>query len=103
MTQYANRFDALSRHATTIVANETDKVRRFECGLNSGLRDKLVAVQLSTYAQVVDRALALEREKMDTAKTQGQQSRANQQRSGGPSRNNRTLATSVPYVRGPQQ
>ena len=77
VTQYANRFEALSRHATAIVANETDKVRRFEWGLDSGIRDKLVAVQLPTYAQVVDRALTLEREKMDTARTQGQQSRAN--------------------------
>ncbi|XP_028101050.1 uncharacterized protein LOC114300363 [Camellia sinensis] len=71
VTQYANRFEALSRHTTAIVANEIDKVRRFEWGLDSGIRDKLVAVQLPTYAQVVNRALTLEREKMDTARTQG--------------------------------
>ncbi|XP_028104310.1 uncharacterized protein LOC114303363 [Camellia sinensis] len=74
VAQYANRFKALSRCATAIVTNETDKV--------------------------VDRALTLEREKMDTATTQGQQSRTNQPRSGGPSRNNRTHAASVPYARG---
>ncbi|XP_028053682.1 uncharacterized protein LOC114258035 [Camellia sinensis] len=71
VTQYANRFEALSRHAIAIVANETDKVRCFEWGLGSGIRDKLVAVQLPTYAQVVDRALTLEREKMDAARIQG--------------------------------
>ncbi|XP_028063784.1 uncharacterized protein LOC114266999 [Camellia sinensis] len=30
VTQYANRFEALSRYASAIVANEEDKVRRFE-------------------------------------------------------------------------
>ncbi|XP_028101115.1 uncharacterized protein LOC114300443 [Camellia sinensis] len=91
---YTNRLEALSRHATVIVANETDKVRRFEWGLDSRIRDKLVTVQLPTYACVVDRALTLEIKKMDTARTHGQQSRANQQRSRRPSRNNKTPAVS---------
>ena len=50
VAQYANRFEALSRYASAIVANEGDKVRRFEWGLDTDIRGRLIVVQLSTYA-----------------------------------------------------
>ncbi|XP_028097350.1 uncharacterized protein LOC114297168 [Camellia sinensis] len=60
VAQYANHFEALSRYASAIVANEEDKVRRFEWGLDTDIRGRLIVVQLSTYAQMVDRALIVE-------------------------------------------
>ncbi|XP_028083106.1 uncharacterized protein LOC114284408 [Camellia sinensis] len=69
VAQYANRFEALSWYASTIVANEEDKVRRFEWGLDIDIRGRLIAVQLSTYAQMVDRALIVERELADSEHT----------------------------------
>ena len=50
VTQYANCFEALLQYASAIVANEEDKVRRFEWGLDTDIRGRLIAMQLSTYA-----------------------------------------------------
>ncbi|XP_028069881.1 uncharacterized protein LOC114272392 [Camellia sinensis] len=72
VAQYANRFEALSRYASAIVANEEDKVRRFEWGLDTDIRGRLIAVQLSTYAQMVDRALIVERELVDSERIRNQ-------------------------------
>ncbi|XP_028116776.1 uncharacterized protein LOC114314485 [Camellia sinensis] len=79
VTQYANRFEALSKYVSAIVANEKDKVRRFEWGLDTDIRGRLIIVQLSTYAQMVDRALFVECELADSKRIQNQQSRNNNQ------------------------
>ncbi|XP_028078909.1 uncharacterized protein LOC114280732 [Camellia sinensis] len=104
VTQYVNCFEALSRYASAIVANEEDKVRQFEWGLDTDIRRRLIAVQLSTYAQIVDRALIVERELADSKRIQNQRSRNNNQpRGGGPVRNTRNHPAPAPYARGIQQ
>ncbi|XP_028054834.1 uncharacterized protein LOC114259046 [Camellia sinensis] len=104
IAQYANRFEALSRYASAIVANEEDKVRRFEWGLDTDIRGRLIAVQLSTYAQMVDRALIVERELADSECIRNQRSRNNNQlRGGGPVRNTRDHPAPAPYAEGLQQ
>ncbi|XP_028090826.1 uncharacterized protein LOC114291033 [Camellia sinensis] len=104
VAQYANRFEALSRYAAAIVANEGDKVRRFEWGLDTDIRGKLIAVQLSTYAQMVDRALIVERELADSERIRNQRSKNNNQpRGGGPVRNTRNHPAPAPYAGGMQQ
>ncbi|XP_028100489.1 uncharacterized protein LOC114299855 [Camellia sinensis] len=99
VAQYANR--SLSQYASAIVANEEDKVRRFEWGLDINIRGRLIAVQLSTYAQMVDRALIMERELADSERIRNQRSRNNNQpRGGGPVRNTRDHPSPAPYVGG---
>ncbi|XP_058189315.1 uncharacterized protein LOC131306903 [Rhododendron vialii] len=64
VTQYASRFEELSRYGTTIIPTDDDKARKFEWGLNE-TRRAVMAQTLPTYSQVVQCALKIERENVD--------------------------------------
>ncbi|XP_058216665.1 uncharacterized protein LOC131327526 [Rhododendron vialii] len=65
VTQYAARFEELSRYGTKIIPTDDDKARKFEWGLNE-TRPAVVAQTLPTYSQVVQCALKMERENLDS-------------------------------------
>ena len=96
VTQYANKFESLSRHATGVLATEAEKARRFEWGLDPVIRRGLLILQLSTYMQVVDRAIASEREIADSRRTLGQQSKPAQSQVG-PIKNTKNNFNNAPY------
>jgi hypothetical protein len=64
VTQYAAKFEELSRYAPTAVADEDKKARRFEWGLTTARR-AVVAQTFPTYSRVVQCALRLESEEAD--------------------------------------
>ncbi|XP_058216770.1 uncharacterized protein LOC131327641 [Rhododendron vialii] len=64
VTQYAAKFEELSRYAPTAIATEDKKARRFEWGLTTARR-AVVAQAFTTYAGVVKCALQLESEEAD--------------------------------------
>ncbi|KAI8559804.1 hypothetical protein RHMOL_Rhmol04G0203000 [Rhododendron molle] len=64
VTQYAAKFEELSRYAPEAVATEDKKARRFEWGLTTARR-AVVAQAFTTYAGVVQCALRLESEEAD--------------------------------------
>ncbi|KAI8530246.1 hypothetical protein RHMOL_Rhmol11G0041400 [Rhododendron molle] len=64
VTQYAAKFEELSRYAPEAVATEDKKARRFEWGLTTARR-AVVAQTFPTYADVVKCALRLESEEAD--------------------------------------
>ncbi|XP_058203051.1 uncharacterized protein LOC131317519 [Rhododendron vialii] len=74
VTQYAARFEELSRYGTKIIPTDDDKARKFEWGLNE-TRRAVVAQTLPTYSQVVQCALKMERESLDF-KTRREQKKA---------------------------
>ncbi|XP_058181257.1 uncharacterized protein LOC131299696 [Rhododendron vialii] len=63
VTQYAAKFEELSRYAQNIILTKDDKARRFELGLNS-TRTTVVGHAFPTYSEMVKCALRLEREDM---------------------------------------
>ncbi|XP_058198395.1 uncharacterized protein LOC131313920 [Rhododendron vialii] len=64
VTQYATKFEKLSRYAQTVVATEDKKARRCEWGLTTARR-AMVAQAFPTYSGVVKCALRLESEEND--------------------------------------
>ncbi|XP_058211547.1 uncharacterized protein LOC131323719 [Rhododendron vialii] len=64
VTQYAAKFEELSRCALDSIPNEDRKVRRFKWGLTTA-RKAVVAQAFTTYAGVVKCALRLESEEAD--------------------------------------
>ncbi|KAI8524676.1 hypothetical protein RHMOL_Rhmol13G0166500 [Rhododendron molle] len=64
VTQYAAKFEELSRYAPEAVATEDKKARRFEWGLTTARR-AVVAQAFTTYSSIVKCALRLESEEAD--------------------------------------
>jgi hypothetical protein len=64
VTQYAAKFEELSRYASDAVTTEDKKPRRFEWGLTTARRT-VVAQTFATYTDVVKCALRLESEEAD--------------------------------------
>ncbi|XP_058219243.1 uncharacterized protein LOC131329855 [Rhododendron vialii] len=64
VTQYAAKFEELSRYALDSIPNEDRKARRFEWGLTTA-RKAVVAQAFTTFAEVVKCALRLESEESD--------------------------------------
>ena len=103
VTQYASRFEALSRYVQGVVATEREKARRFEWGLEQTIRTQVIGTNIQTYTDLVDRALRIEREVNDTMKTDGQTSK-DTQNSGGPIRNKKKgRFNKKPYNQGNNQ
>ncbi|XP_058216802.1 uncharacterized protein LOC131327674 [Rhododendron vialii] len=64
VTQYAAKFEELSRYALTSIPTEDKKARRFEWALTT-TRKAVVAQAFTTYAEVTKCALRLESEESD--------------------------------------
>ncbi|KAK3014853.1 hypothetical protein RJ639_008780 [Escallonia herrerae] len=60
VAQYEAKFTSLSRYTPHLVDTKNHKARRFEKGLKRGIKNILLALKLSTYAKVVERAKILE-------------------------------------------
>ncbi|KAK3036484.1 hypothetical protein RJ639_030834 [Escallonia herrerae] len=60
VAQYEAKFTSLSRYAPHLVDIENRKARRFEKGIRRGIKNRLLALMLSTFAKVVERAEILE-------------------------------------------
>ncbi|XP_058192072.1 uncharacterized protein LOC131309458 [Rhododendron vialii] len=92
VTQYAAKFEELSRYAQTAVATEDKKARRFEWGLTTARR-AVVAQACPTYTGVVKCALRLESEENDF-KTRWRKAAGN---TGGPIRTQPSNNNRGPY------
>ncbi|GMP54125.1 hypothetical protein CsSME_00019385 [Camellia sinensis var. sinensis] len=58
---HTSKFTQLARFATYVIPTETRKTRKFEAGLDAGIKDRLEVLKLPTYAEVVDRAYIAEK------------------------------------------
>ncbi|XP_028070165.1 uncharacterized protein LOC114272645 [Camellia sinensis] len=101
VTQYAAKFEELARYATRFVANDEEKARMFEWGLDPTVRGRVLPQRLPSYAEVLDTALESEREVTDARKAWNK--RRGSQTSIGPQRNQKENMTPKPYSRPPQQ
>ncbi|KAK3035023.1 hypothetical protein RJ639_033937 [Escallonia herrerae] len=75
VAQYEAKFTSLSRYAPHLVDTENCKVRRFEKGLKRGIKNRLLALKLLTYAKVVERVEILEMDYEEFLKEQEEQRR----------------------------
>lgn len=66
--EYDARFVELSRYAPAFFENETQKARKFERGLHPRIGYRLTALNLPTYAEVLDRARLVEQESAEFKK-----------------------------------
>lgn len=62
MVEYERRFDELSCYATEFISTEANRDKRFEQGLRRVIREKLVALKIRDYGDIVDRAALVERD-----------------------------------------
>ncbi|XP_028058969.1 uncharacterized protein LOC114262771 [Camellia sinensis] len=102
VTQYAARFEELARYATRIVANDEEKERMFEWGLDLTIRGRILPQRLPSYVEVLETALESKREVNDARKAWNK--RKGSQTSIRPQRNQKGSMTSKPYsIPQPQQ
>ncbi|XP_028127600.1 uncharacterized protein LOC114324084 [Camellia sinensis] len=73
VTQYAAKFEELPRYATRLLANDEEKARMFEWGLDLTIRGRVLPQRLHLYAEVLEMALEFEREVVDAMKTWNKQ------------------------------
>ncbi|KAK3018240.1 hypothetical protein RJ639_004824 [Escallonia herrerae] len=66
--QYEAKFTSSSRYAQHLVDTKNRKARRFKKGLKHGIKNRLLALKLPTYAKVVERAKILETDYKDFRK-----------------------------------
>ena len=79
VSQYASKFEELSRYAPSLLADEGIRARKFENGLRSRIQHQVIAFELPTYKEVVNKALIIERG-LDVA--QAEREKALKKRSG---------------------
>ena len=61
VAEYEEQFTAISRFASTLVANECSKCRKFLEGLRINIKGWLTILKLNNYADLVDRVILVER------------------------------------------
>ncbi|XP_028052463.1 uncharacterized protein LOC114256963 [Camellia sinensis] len=61
VTEYEAEFTRLSQYGKHLISTENLKARRFEEGLHPDIRDVILPMRLVTYADIVDRAMIVER------------------------------------------
>ena len=62
VVEYERRFTELSRYAMEFISTEANQAKHFEQGLRSAIREKLVALKIRDYGDMVDRAALVERD-----------------------------------------
>ena len=60
MAEYETQFTKLSKFALELVVTERRRVRRFIQGLNLEMQDALVAVQVHTFTEALEKAQRIE-------------------------------------------
>ncbi|XP_059629741.1 uncharacterized protein LOC132272656 [Cornus florida] len=68
VAEYDAKFMELSRFGQCLIATEEMKALKFERGLRPTIREKLVALHIRKYSDMVDSAMSVEREKEDFQK-----------------------------------
>ncbi|XP_028066267.1 uncharacterized protein LOC114269198 [Camellia sinensis] len=101
MTQYVAKFEELARYATRYVADDEEKARKFEWGLDPIIRGRVFPLRLPTFANVVDTTLDAEREVVDTKRIWSLKKES--QSHVGPERNSRRHVVPKSYSRAPPQ
>ena len=66
MVEYERRFTELSRYAMEFISTESNRAKRFKQGLRLAIRQKLVALKIREYGDMVDRAALVERDIEDS-------------------------------------
>ncbi|XP_038972524.1 uncharacterized protein LOC120104805 [Phoenix dactylifera] len=61
VAQYAAKFEEMSRYALTLISEDSDRARKFENGLRGRIQQQVAAFELSTYKDVVNKALVIEK------------------------------------------
>ena len=54
MVEYERRFTELSHYAMEFISTEVNRAKRFEQGLRPVIREKLVALKIRDYGDIVD-------------------------------------------------
>ncbi|XP_028114164.1 uncharacterized protein LOC114312152 [Camellia sinensis] len=103
VTQYVAKFEELARYAAQYIADEGEKARKFEWGLDPIIRGKVLPLRLPTFADVVDTALDAEREWADSKRIWMMKTKKGGQSYVGPRRNDRRNVVRTPYIRPSQQ
>ena len=68
VVEYERRFTELSHYAMEFIFTEANQAKRFEQALRPAIREKLVALKIRDYGDVVDRATLVERDIEDWAR-----------------------------------
>ena len=70
MVEYERRFTELSRYAMDFISTEANRAKCFEHGLRPAIREKLVALKIRNYEDMVDQAALVERDIEDSQRRQ---------------------------------
>ncbi|XP_059626977.1 uncharacterized protein LOC132269740 [Cornus florida] len=70
VAEYDAKFMELSRFGKCLIATEEMKASKFERGLRPTIREKIVALRIRKYSDMVDSAMSVEREREDFQKIQ---------------------------------
>ncbi|XP_028064474.1 uncharacterized protein LOC114267612 [Camellia sinensis] len=98
VTQYAAKFEELARYATRYVANDEEKARMFEWGLDLTIRGRVIPQRLPTFAEVLDTALESEREVTDARKAWNKRRGSQTYQGGGSGANAQALGGQKPWT-----
>ncbi|XP_020252369.1 uncharacterized protein LOC109829752 [Asparagus officinalis] len=63
--EYEAKFTQLSRFAPHLIAEESDKAKKFQRGLRGNIRGKLVALRIRNYAELVETAFEIEKDLLE--------------------------------------
>ncbi|OVA18820.1 hypothetical protein BVC80_8071g6 [Macleaya cordata] len=78
VSEYEERFTALSRYGPEQISTDAVKAKKFIRGLKTFIRGKLAPFQIRSYIEAVSKALSIEREDEDIQATRGQVGRIRQ-------------------------
>ena len=70
VVEYERRFTKLSCYAMEFISTEANWAKRFEQGLRSAIREKLVDLKIWDYEDIVDLAALVERDIEDSQRRQ---------------------------------
>ena len=70
VVEYERRFTKLSRYAMKFISTEANRAKLFEQGLRSAIQEKLVALKIRDYGDMVDRSALVERDIEDSQQRQ---------------------------------
>ena len=65
VVEYERRFNELSRYAMEFISTKANRAKSFEQGLRPVIREKLVALKIRDYGDIVDRAALVGRDIKD--------------------------------------
>ena len=66
MVEYERRFTEVSRYAMEFISTEANRAKPFEQGLRPAIQEKLVALKIRDYGDMVNRAALVERDIEDS-------------------------------------